>query len=169
MTDENDSSNLNALEYKEEYGDRVCVELLIYPGTISPFEVTSLLQIQPTDYVAIGEERRNAVTGTVRIDKVNGWFLSSESFVQSTDMNRHIDWLTEKLKKSFRALEQLQDTEGVKMYVACKWWVDVDGGGPMLSSKQMRDLAGLNLECAFDFQYYGVEGRIPGIINQLYE
>jgi len=172
MTNENDSSyfhKLHGYEYEDEYCDRACVELLIYPGEKSPFEITRLLGIQPTEHVAIGEERRSITTGRVRIGKVNGWFLSSETFVQSTDMNRHIDWLTEELKKCFQAFKQLQKTDGVKMYVTCIWWVNVDGGGPILRPKQMRDLADLNLECAFDFQYYGIEGRIPGLINQLCE
>lgn len=173
MTNENDSSyfhKFHGYEYENDYCDRVCVKLLIYPGAMSPFEVSNLLGVQPTDHVAIGEERHTAM-GHVRIGKVNGWFLSSESFVKSTDMNCHIDWLTEKLKNCFQTFKQLQETDGVKMYVACIWWVNVDGGGPILRPKQMRDLADLNLECAFDFQYYGIEeeGRIPGLIHQLYE
>lgn len=167
MADENDNLCFNTCEeYEDEFEDRIYVELRIYPGVISSFDVTRLLGIQPTDYVEIGEERRSITTGLTRIGEINGWFLSSRSFVQSRDMNRHIDWLTEKLNNCDQALKQLQKTDGVKMYVTCKWWVEVDGGGPILLPKQMRDLADLNLECSFDFQYYGIEDRIPGVILQ---
>ena len=162
-----DSSYFHSLgRYEDEYCDKVCIELIIYPGGMCPLDVTNLLGIQPTNYMAISEERRNIETESSRYKKVNIWHLSSESFIQSTDINRHIDWLTEKLKNCFQALEQLQNTDGINMYVVCTWWVNIDGGGPILRPKQMRDLADLNLKCAFDFQYYGIEKRIPGLINQ---
>lgn len=168
MTDDNDSSysNANGEYYEEEYCDRVCAELCIYSGEMSPFEVTRILGIQPTDtdYAVDGDEQRIITTLIGTVSKPNAWFLSSESFIKSTNMRRHIDWLTEKLKNCSHALKQLQETDGIKMYVACIWWVNLDGGGPILRPKQMRDLADLNLKCAFDFQFCSAEinGYIPG-------
>lgn len=151
------SSYFNPIDDADESCDRTCAKLLIYSGAMKPSEVTDLLGIQPTDYVAIGEERSSHSTGRTRIGKVNGWFLSSESHVDSKDLRRHVDWLIEKLQGHSESLKKLQARDGIRMTVSCIWWSKYGGGGPTLWPKQMRDLVKLNLECSFDFQYYGGE------------
>jgi len=146
---------LTPINDADETCDRTCAELRIYSVTIKASEVTGMMGIQPTDYEAVGEERSSATTGRVRIGKVNGWFLSSEPFVKSKDLRRHLDWLYEKLEPHSEYIKLLQAKSGVKMLVHCVWWSKFGGGGPTLWPKQMRNLADLNLECSFDFQYYG--------------
>ena len=41
--------------------------------------------------------------------------------------------------------------------VTCIWWSAEGDGGPTLDPSQMRILAALNLECAFEFAYFGPE------------
>jgi hypothetical protein len=157
MTDDktDNSPFLTPINDDDETCDRTCAELRIYSGVMKASEVTSLMGIQPTGYEAVGEERSSATTGRIRIGKVNGWFLSSEPFAKSKDLRRHLDWLYEKLEPHSEDIKLLQAKNGIKMLVHCIWWAKYGGGGPTLWPKQMRNLADLNLECSFDFQYYG--------------
>ena len=125
----------------------------IYTGDMKPSEVTEILGIKPTEWV----EKGLPIVGIKAIGKINGWFLSSESFVDSKDLRRHLDWLTAKLASSVDGLRKLQKTKDVQMSVNCIWWSRYGGGGPTLWPEQMRNLAELNLECSFDFAFYGSE------------
>jgi hypothetical protein len=137
--------------------ERTYAELRIYSGVVNPNEVTRLLEIEPTSVVVLGERKRIRDTERERVGTVNGWFLSSEPNVQSTDLRRHLDWLCDELDSRTRAIRALQAQEGVHMNVTCIWWSKYGGGGPVLWPNQMSCLASLNLECSFDFQFYGEE------------
>lgn len=144
---------------KADYCDRTCAKLRIYTGEMKPSVVTELLGIQPTDFVQKGV----SAEGIKAIGKLNGWFLSSETFVNSKDLRRHLDWLIEILEKCVEGLRQLQMKEGVHMSINCIWWSRYRNGGPTLWPKQMRGLAELNLECSFDCAFYGADDEeIPG-------
>jgi hypothetical protein len=91
----------------------------------------------------------------VRVPKLNVWSLSSEGKVSSKDLRDHLDWLLNVLEGGRDGLARLQEMPDVRMNVLCVWWASEGGGGPVLWPDQMRRLAALNLECAFDFQYYG--------------
>ena len=84
--------------------------------------------------------------------------ISSESFVESRDLRRHLDWLLDKVEPGSDGLNVLQQRPGVRMCVHCIWWSRHRGGGPTLWPEHMRRLAALNLECSFDIQYYGEDG-----------
>jgi hypothetical protein len=140
-----------------DYGtcERTCAQLRIYSGSMPPAEVTRILGISPTGTVTFGEVSPPNSLGRTRTGKVNGWFLSSEQAVASRDLRNHLDWLVAMVSPAQLGLQTPQDTPGVKMYVACVWWSKEGGGGPTLWPEQMSGLARLNLECSFDFQYYG--------------
>ena len=62
---------------------------------MDPQDVTSLLGINPTKSQVAGESR---VSGTRQIvNKLSGWFLSSEGLLSSRDCRDHLDWLLAKL------------------------------------------------------------------------
>ena len=127
-------------------------ELLIYPGTVSPHEVTALLGVEPTKVNITGEEVVNRL-GRRRVVAINGWFLSSEQSVISLDIRRHIDWLLGKISPLAEGLAALQAITGVTMTVQCAWYSRSGHGGPTLWPEQMRALADLNLECGFDIYF----------------
>ena len=154
MTDENentDTSYATPLNDRWECCERTYAELRIYPGHIKPATVSDILGLEPTELVVIGEP----IIGTSAIGKHNGWFLSSESFVDSKDLRAHLDWLLMMLQESVEGLRKLQNTIGVSIYVYCAWWSRCGECGPTLWPKQMRQLALLNLECSFSFIYTG--------------
>ena len=134
--------------------ERTCAVLRIYSREIVPAEVTARLGVPPTDTIGLGERKPPNSLGRSRVGKLNGWFLSSESVVESKDLRHHLDWLLLKLEPSGDALRALQKESGVCMNVNCVWWSKDGGGGPTLWPTQMRRLAELNLECSFDFSDY---------------
>jgi len=140
----------------DDYGscERTCAVLRVYSGEIAPADVTTLLGILPTSSIGIGERKGPNSLGMCRVGKLNGWFLSSESAVESKDLRRHLDWLVLQLEARADALHALQEKTGVRMSVNCVWWSKGGGGGPTLWPAQMRSLVGLNLECSFDFADY---------------
>ena len=128
------------------------VELLVYPGEMSPHEVSERLGIAPTQVIVAGDEVVSK-RGRVRLVKLNGWFLSSEGQVKSLDARRHLDWLLRLVEPKAEELSGLQATPGVTMSVNCVWHSRSGHGGPTLWPEQMRALADLNLECSFDVYF----------------
>lgn len=119
-----------------------------------PSKVTELLGLTPTSSVAQDESSPPNSLGLVRVGTLNAWFLSSESFVQSKDLRRHLDGLIARLQPRREALQLLQGRKNVRMYVSCPWWARHGGGGPSLWPEQMKALAALNLECSINFADY---------------
>jgi hypothetical protein len=114
-----------------------------------------MLQLVPDEATKAGKPIRHKRSGLVRIPKLNVWSISSEGKVSSKDLRDHLDWLLNVLEGRRDGLFRLQAMPDVRMNVLCVWWASEGGGGPVLWPEQMQGLAMLNLECAFDFQYYG--------------
>ena len=127
---------------------RTTATLLIYPGEITPLEVSRRLDLIPTSVRTAGAEIENSL-GRNRTQPINAWFLSSESSVSSKDLRRHLDWLLDMLEPKGLSLLELQKEPVVCMTVNCVWWSAGGGGGPTLWPEQMLRLAKLNLECTF--------------------
>lgn len=131
------------------------VSLLIYPDRVHPDDVSKILQLEPTKKNIVGTKITNSL-GRTREITIAGWFLSSEQYVQSKDIRNHLDWLLNKILPSANGLAQLQSIDGVKMGVDCVWW-SKGNGGPTLWPEQMKIMADLNLECAFNISFFDDE------------
>jgi len=156
MTSNEIDTNSRLTPLDDEYAtcERASAVLRIYCGAMHPSAITSLLGVNATSQVVLGQPGRMNSLGRAPIGKLNGWFLSSEEHVESKDMRRHIDWLIAKLKPGSDALRELQGKPDIRMSVNCIWWSRHGDGGPTLWPDQMRALADLNLECSFDFADY---------------
>lgn len=131
-------------------------QLLIYPGEMHPDNVSKLLGIEPTQKNIVGEKISNS-RGRSREIRLSGWFLSSESHVQSKDLRDHIDWLLRKVTPAITGLKQLQHTENVTMTLCCVWRSRYGHSGPVLWPEQMRAISDLDLECSFDIYFDSIE------------
>ena len=136
--------------------ERTFAQLQIYTDNIEPNAITEQLGIPPSRSQKKGDVLTNS-SGVERIPKINGWFLSSEPWVASKDVRRHLDWLLSQLVPIKERLLALQDMETVRMVVKCIWWSAYGDGGPTLWPEQMQLLADLNLECSFSLAFFGVE------------
>jgi hypothetical protein len=137
--------------------DRTAAVLRMYSEEIDPQRITDALGIQPTRSITKGAHIPIRDTDRYWIGRVNAWLLSSEPYVTSTNLNRHLDWLIKTINGNADAFTKLQSWPGLEIFVGCVWWSKYGGGGPTLGPKQMMGLATLNLECSFDLQHYSDE------------
>ena len=142
------------IDHEYESCDETRTTLRIYPKRLSHEEITALLRVQPSEAHNAGDQIPT-IKGTMRTAGITYWLLSSEDHVSSKDMRAHLDWLIGQLEPAAEQLRQLQSSPGIKMSVSCVWWSRYGGGGPTLWPEQMRKLAEFNLECGFDFAFYG--------------
>lgn len=132
--------------------DRTAASLLIYPESRTSREITSSLGISPSFVQDVGERIVTSL-GRVRVAKITYWELTSEYAVVSKDLRDHLNWLIEILLPRRFELRTLQ-ASGDRMSIQCSWWSACGNGGPVLWPRQMKALAELNLECAFEIQFY---------------
>lgn len=135
-------------EYEDNYKSchETFVTLRIYSDTLSPEEISTVLQLQPSDSTTKGE-----VVGInkKRTRKHNGWFLTSDGFVASKDCRRHIDYLVDKISPFKGELKELEN-KGCSIDISCFWSSENGQGGPTLSPKQLKRLAELEIDLWFD-------------------
>lgn len=148
------TSSSTPYDASNETCERAVAELRIYGDTLDPVVVTSLLGVEPSSSQKKGE-RHEGFRGRWSIFKTGGWFLSSESRVESLDLSRHVDWLLAQLAPASEKLKALQAEPDVHMYIVCIWWSKTGDGGFTLSPEQMRLMAELNLECQFSLVFWG--------------
>jgi hypothetical protein len=126
--------------------ERTYVTLRIYPTNLDPDEVTTRLGIQPTEIQRVGDLIPPAFKRTI---KLAGWFLTSESVVESTNTLNHLAWLLDIVLPHQQQLYALQN-DGHRMDVSCYWLRKQDQGGPTLTSEIMEQLSRLRLDIWFD-------------------
>lgn len=83
--------------------------------------------------------------------------LSTEKLVNSKDIREHLDWLLYKLEPKSSNIAKLQILEDISMAIDCVWRSLNWHGGPTLWPEQMKAMANLGLECAFDIYFVGNE------------
>lgn len=117
------------------------------PGS-SLDEITHILSIAPTSQTIEGQvpiNRRNSK----REARHTAWFLESESLVDTSDVNDHIDWLINRLDGKEHLLRELI-ARGCAARIWCYWLSALGHGGPILTSRQMGRLSMLGLDICFD-------------------
>ena len=93
------------------------------------------------------------------------YFLSSKDLVDSRDIRHHINWLLRNIARERKLILQMQNESGLEMFVRCIWWSKYGDGGPVLSNRQIRQLATLRLPCVF--QFYASPNSVDEIENTL--
>ena len=134
--------------------ERTDLTLCIYPKSLPVSEITALLGLTPTSAVDAGDTVTHPRSGRSRIAQVSNWLLKSERHVDSLDIRDHLDWLLALLEPVGDAVRKLGQMPDTTITVRCIWWASPTGGGPTLWPKQMRQLADLDLECAFSLSDY---------------
>jgi hypothetical protein len=134
------------IEYNDDYPtcSSTFATLCIYPGNISPDEITVRLQLAPSS-IQIAEARPPGIK-----DRPAGWFFTSKCVVESRDIRRHLDWILNQIADKSCVFNDLRD-HGVDARISCYWMTASGHGGPSLWPTQMVILASLGLEIEFDF------------------
>jgi len=150
-----------ALSYRDDDPDVVLVraELLVYGVELDPQSVTHNLAVAPTQVGRRGDVITNS-KGRQRTVRLNHWFLSSESAVESTDLRRHLDWLLERLDPVAQAVRALNAPPESWALIKClSWWKD--GGFVGMEPTHLRGLGALNVPIEIGFATYPDEVGEP--------
>ena len=131
--------------------------LYIETGDVDPNRVSEILNLQPTSIQIRGEARANMFSR--RINPLNGWSFSSEGFVESKDLRKHLDWLFDNLSDRKTEIECLRQL-GCDLRVSCYWLSKAGHGGPTLSKSQIKSLAEFEFDICLDI--YFVEETVSG-------
>jgi hypothetical protein len=123
--------------------------LRLFSAIIAPDQISAALQVEPTSSHCAGE--LVSPRGTARRTE-HDWQLSTESFVSSRDLRRHVDWLLARLFAAESAFHELR-ANGLAVDIFVYWRSARGQGGPLLSVPQLKGLAKLELECVFDIYF----------------
>jgi hypothetical protein len=134
--------------YNDEYEtcNTTYVTLRVYSDSLSPQEITSYLEIVPSEVIEKNIEKD--ILTNKRISH-NAWFLTSENNINSKDCRRHLDYLLDMLLPVKKRLNMLE-SQGAKIDISCFWLSESGQGGPTLSAPQFSKLAELGIELWFD-------------------
>jgi len=116
-----------------------------------PHAVTNALAAEPSECWRKGDHRHGASAPR------SGWLLTTEAFVQSRDLRRHLDWLVDRFGSRRPELAGLRST-GWALDVPCYWLSAYGHGGPTIDSKQMTVLAQLELSLWLDVYFLKGDG-----------
>lgn len=130
--------------------------LTIVSDTMSPNEITSLLQIEPTDTVVKGDFVCE-YNSKKFLSPTNLWDFSSAEEVQSIHLYEHLNWMVEQIhgkSPAFRALEQAGADVRLNLEVRT---INYLSGG-WIEPNIMRLLAQFNVEVKFRVRF-DLEGQ----------
>jgi len=136
-------------EYEDDYAtcSRTQASLRIIHDDLDPEEITRQLGTQPSWSWRKGEPRGKGK----RPSHIGIWGLSTEKYVESRDLRRHLDWLISQMSGKEETFAQLR-ARGYRLDVFCLWQ-SRGQGGPTISPKNMRGLGALGLELGIDIYW----------------
>ncbi len=128
-------------------------ELRIFSDEMDPENISKALGLEPTDSFRTGDVH---CQGKLRRE-TNGWFLCTESSVDSKDTEAHIGEILTKLDGKAEAVEALR-AAGCYLDI-WSFWKFNGQGGPSLSAEQMLILGKLGIAVCWDV--YADEEQAP--------
>ncbi len=133
---------------------RVAVQVVVYSETLSPGEISSWLNLQPTSASEKGV-KVGPRTGTPVTVRRHMWQLSSEPNVETLDFGSHLDWILSKLLTVREQLIRLRDSGIADCTVIGVVWTSDSSAHLKLSAHQMEALVSLQLQLEIEFADYG--------------
>jgi len=133
-------------DYSNALCERTYSTLSIVSDSVEPDEISKILSIAPTSSKVKGEMFKS-----IKVEK-NGWYLSSENELSSTNTCDHIDWLFDKLKNKEDVVKELQ-SKGCRVAIGSFWLSKNGRGGPILETKQILELAKFNIPIGWDVSF----------------
>jgi hypothetical protein len=118
--------------------------LRIFSDEVDPESFSKTLGLEPTDSFRTGD----AYSICKLTRKQNGWFLSTESSMDSQDTEEHIGFILAKLDGKREVVAALH-AAGCHLDIFSLWRFDGQGG-PSLTAEQMLLLGNLGIEVCWD-------------------
>jgi hypothetical protein len=84
---------------------------------LAPDFVTKLLELEPTDFWING-----SIDAYDRIRDYGCWSISSQSHVDSSELNDHLNWIVEQLEQKDTQLSKLKTAlPGLRIFINVQW------------------------------------------------
>lgn len=142
---------------------KVCLEtrvkLRIYPKTMPLEAISQILRIEPSQSLKKGELSKPNSAGKKRKIASSAWQLSSDQYLNSLNIEEHLDWMLGKLSPVKDQLLILQKNPDIEIIFDIIWWTRI-GGYFSFSAEQLNALAELNLRVVFDMQAFPEEADV---------
>ena len=129
--------------------DRTWVTLCVTGDDLAPDDLSAAFGIVPSYVNVLGERRRPYSSA---VNKLGGWFLSSQGLVPSADVRLHLDWLLNQLAAKHDVLRWARE-QGWSPVVSCYWASVYGHGGPELTPQLIGRLAEFELSIWFDVYF----------------
>jgi hypothetical protein len=135
-------------------GNPNCAEtfasLQLFGDDLVPEEIDRLLGLQATESAPKGM-RTVTPSGKIRVAPTGRWILETRGHVSSTETERHVKWLLERLDTTGLAPISIP---GVSRSNICCFWVSATGnGGPQFSPEILGRLAKYRLTLGLDIYF----------------
>jgi hypothetical protein len=139
---------------------RFCITLKIYPGSLQPNQVSSLLGMDATS--AVSREPMGEPLGSYafRMGKHNGWFLESEKRVESRDPRAHFDWFLRQVSPLRTKIADVLKGPDCKAYIDVIAWSEDGGLDYVISPDDLSCLASLEIPVCFSFANYPQDEKL---------
>jgi len=142
--------SLRALE-RDTARDRVWVTLSTSHKSLQPKEISELLQLTPTHALREGDTIYRNETHSLNAEQTY-WSLSSSGQVQSSSLEKHIDWMLGQLFGKLPAIRSLQnDGSAFTMKAHMDLWSPVSV--PQLDEGTIQKLAQFGFALQFVIRY----------------
>jgi hypothetical protein len=124
--------------------------LRFYGDDLKPDEITSRLQIQPTDSACKGSQSV-ARSGKSRTAPTGRWVLDTESHIDSTNLEDHLEWLLDQIEAAGVVPVDLPGVSSIA--ISCYWLSATGQGGPEFSPELLSRLAKWQLTLGLDLYF----------------
>lgn len=146
---------------------RIDVQANFYSDSLSPDEISSRLNLEPT---RTGNKGPWVVPRTSKVAKTplphHFWQLRSEPNVQGFKFTEHMDWMLGKLFPARDLIIELHRTETIFSHgLTCVVWSSGTGSAVRLAPRHAESLALLQLALWFEFADYGAEDLSSRLTN----
>jgi hypothetical protein len=136
---------------------RICAELLIYSDSLPPAEVSRQLGGLEATSSALKGPKLGSHSGMSMNVPRHMWQLSTESHVESNEVNTHLSWLLARLLPLQAELEAMRVKDSAELRVVAHVWTSGTSAHVLLTKPTLDALLALNLELHLEFADYGEE------------
>jgi hypothetical protein len=124
--------------------------LRLYGDALIPEGITRLFRIEPSDSAVKGEVSKSP-SGKSRQAPTGRWILGTAEKLNSTSLEKHIEWILDRLASIDLKAEDLPGVESADIF--CYWNSANGHGGPEFSPQLMGRLAQNGLTLSLDIYF----------------
>jgi hypothetical protein len=133
--------------------ERTFATFRVAGDNLVPDEVTRLLGIEPTLAYKKGEHYKRGPRSPDLKGRTGIWFLTTEYFVESNDLNKHLNWLLDIIAN--KDLAEFVRKNSLHAVLTCFWHGPLGASAPRIPKTVSDPLRNMHFELETDFDTDG--------------